>query len=511
MRQLDVSNDRRVTRGTTMPPIPRTLHQEVREVHFGKPGDSSDKQQGPTLWAIGGGKGGVGKSVFSSSLGVAIANAGESCTIVDADFGAANLHTLLGVPRPELTLSNFVAGEVSDLQDVVAPTPVRNLSLVSGSRALLELANLKHQQKQRLIRQLSKLSSDHVVIDLGAGTAFNVLDFFVAARRAIVVVVPEPTSIENAYHFLRAAFYRALRTVARRPEAREALSQVLGERGSKPVRSARDLVTRVRAIDPIAGKLLTERAEAFAPKLVVNQAVTPEHRRVGWDVSAASREHLGVNLGYLGAVDLDPQVTEALARHQPVMQLFPSCRFSKRVDTIAQRLLRDLSDPVPSTEERAAQGHAREEEMVTWGIGVEARKENESRESHESTGEGSTRRRARPPVVARLTGGPASPAATPPRLERKVTLPPVDQENPGGFLRRCRELLGVDLEDLTERTRIRGLDRIEAERFDELPPPPHLNNFVSQYARALGLHDVDEVVDAYLSHYHRTMAKAELA
>ena len=87
----------------------------------------------------------------------------------------------------------------------------------------------------------------------------------------------------------------------------------------------------------------------------------------------------------------------------------------------------------------------------------------------------------------------------------------MDHEHPGGYLRRCRELLGIGLEDLTERTRIRGLDRIEAERFDELPPPPHLNNFVMQYSRALGIRQVDEIVDAYLDHYHRTLAKAELA
>jgi flagellar biosynthesis protein FlhG len=467
------------------------------QLHFDKPGQTTGaKREAPTLWAIGGGKGGVGKSVFSSSLSVAIASAGESCAIVDADFGAANLHTLLGVPRPQLTLSDFVSGDVKDLNDVMAPTPVRNLSLVSGSRALLEMANMKHQQKLRLLRHLEKLDTDHVVVDLGAGTAFNVLDFFVAARRAIVVVVPEPTSIENAYHFLRAAFYRALRTVARRPEAKDALRKVLDERGTKPVRSARDLIIRVRDIDPIAGKLLHERAAAFAPKLVVNQAVTPEHRRVGWDVSAASREHLGINLGYLGAVDLDPQVTEALARHQPVMQLFPSCRFSKRVDTIAHRLLRDLGDPAPTAADKAAQARQQNEDMVTWGIGTE---------------ENSMRRRARPPQVARLVGAPASPAAAAPRLERKVTLPPVDAEHPGAYLRRCRELLGMSLEDLTERTRIRGLERIEDERFDELPPPPHLNNFVLQYARALGIRDIDAAVDAYLAHYHRTVAKSELA
>ena len=63
---------------------------------------------GPRIWAIGGGKGGVGKSVLAANLGVVLAKRRQRVIVVDADLGGANLHTLFGMPDPELTLSDYI-------------------------------------------------------------------------------------------------------------------------------------------------------------------------------------------------------------------------------------------------------------------------------------------------------------------------------------------------------------------------------------------------------------------
>ena len=177
----------------------------------------------PQIWAVGGGKGGVGKSVIASSLAAAIAGTGRRCVVIDVDLGGANLHTLLGVSRPLRTLSHLLTGEVASLAELMVPTSVPNLWLVSGNHALLDMANPKHSQKEKLFRHIRGLDVDDVVLDLGAGSAFNVLDFFLLARRGLVVVTPEPTAIENAEHFLKAALYRSLRVVAGRPDVRAAI------------------------------------------------------------------------------------------------------------------------------------------------------------------------------------------------------------------------------------------------------------------------------------------------
>jgi cytoskeletal protein RodZ len=80
-------------------------------------------------------------------------------------------------------------------------------------------------------------------------------------------------------------------------------------------------------------------------------------------------------------------------------------------------------------------------------------------------------------------------------------LPDLDLSEPGAYLRRCREHLGFSLAEMTEQTRIQGLDNIEDERFETLPPEPYLKGFVLEYARELGVHDIEAISSSYLARY----------
>jgi flagellar biosynthesis protein FlhG len=293
----------------------------------------------PRIWAIAGGKGGVGKSLVASNLAVSFAGHGMSCVLVDADLGGANLHTIFGVPTPRSTLSHFLNGEAENLTDVLCETSVPNLRLASGSHALLGMANLKYTQKEKFLRHISRLSVDHVLLDLGAGSAYNVLDFFLAARQGILVVVPEPTSIENAYYFLKAAFYRSLRLAARQPNVRAALQQVLGERLERRVRSPLALIAGVMRVDRQAGGLLWANARLFTPGLIVNQVTAESQLGLGEEMAEVCAKQLGIQLRYLGALERDESVLAAVQRKRPVLQLFPHSRWSLGMEEIAAQLL----------------------------------------------------------------------------------------------------------------------------------------------------------------------------
>jgi flagellar biosynthesis protein FlhG len=391
----------------------------------------------PRIWAVGGGKGGVGKSLVVSSLACAIAGGGRRCTVIDADLGGANLHTLLGVAPPPRTLSHFLSGEVRSLADLMVPTSVPNLSLVSADRALLDMANPKHCQKEKLLRHVRGLDVDEVLLDLGGGSAFNVLDTFLAARRGIVVTTPEPTAIENAEHFLRAAFYRSLRAITGHPEVRAAILRVKQDRSAPRIGSARELIARVEQIDPPAAKLLAERAQAFAPLLLVNQVESAAHRQVGPELAERGRERLGVSIDYVGCLHADPSVREAVARRRPIAQLFSRSTFSREIGALAERLLRE-----------------------DW----------------------------------RAPGARSDVRST-------LSLPPVDLARPGAYLRRCRNRLGLSLREMTERTRIQGLHDIESEHFRSLPPEPYLRGFLLSYARELGIAELEALTASYLARY----------
>jgi len=400
---------------------------------------------GPRIFAVGGGKGGVGKSIVASNLALALAATGQRTAVVDLDLGGANLHTLFGLARPRATLADFVRGEVSELSELLSPTSAPDVALISGARALPDMANPKHALKQKLLRHLRRLPVQHVVLDLGAGSGFNVVDFFLAADRGLVVVTPEPTALDNAQQFLKAAFFRGLREVSGAERVRAALETVL-EDARRLGRSPRELVDAAAAVDPEAGRLLREQVRRFAPLLVLNQVQSESERRLGLGIQADCAAHLGTPLEYLGALDRDSCVPAAVARGLPVMQLYPGSAFAHGMLRIADRLCESAS-LLPASR----------------------------------------------PATRRVPATPIAPAPL-----ARPALPPLDLEQPGAYLRRCRELLELPLSALAEVTRIRFLAEIEAERFDRLPPQPYLAAHVRLYAQTLGIAEAGRLAARYV-------------
>ncbi len=294
---------------------------------------------GPRVWAVGGGKGGVGKSVISANLGVALARLDQRVVVFDADLGGANLHTLLGMPNPRMGLADFLSRRVAALQEVCVPTPVEKLSLISGSRALFDMANPKHSQKEKILRHIDALDADHVVLDIGAGSTFNTLDFFLFADRGILVVVPDPTSIENAYHFLKAAFYRRLNRAKPGEGVREVVGRVMSEMKARGIRSPRDLIENVAGEDSEAGEFLAHQARTFRPGILVNRVAVPDHRRLGEKIGLACRDYFGTEIDFLGCIDEDILVSRSVLQRKPHLQLYPTSPFGRSVNALAELLL----------------------------------------------------------------------------------------------------------------------------------------------------------------------------
>ena len=158
----------------------------------------------------------------------------------------ANLHTCLGVNPPALTLSDFINHRVETLDEALVPTPQPGLSLMAGAMDLLESGNPTHTQKQRLFRHLARLPADYIVLDLGAGTSTHTMDFFLLAEHGILVVVPEPTSVENAYRFLKAAYLRRFRTVQKVYDVGHLIDEAVKQRNQMGIRTPRDLVNEAK-------------------------------------------------------------------------------------------------------------------------------------------------------------------------------------------------------------------------------------------------------------------------
>src|SRR4030042_3943742 len=162
------------------------------------------------LWGAGGGKGGVGKSVFTLGLGISLANLGKRVILVDGDLGGANLHTLMGLRYPPHTLEDFLLKKVDRLEDIIIYTQVEGIGLICGADDILGAANPTYAQKLRILNQIEDLPADFVLLDLGAGTSYNILDFFNYSSGKICLLTSQATSLQNVYGFIKSALYRQI-------------------------------------------------------------------------------------------------------------------------------------------------------------------------------------------------------------------------------------------------------------------------------------------------------------
>ena len=293
----------------------------------------------PNIWSIGGGKGGSGKSFITGNLGILLAKGGYKTLLVDVDLGAANLHTIIGLPLPEKSISDFVNKKVGTLEETVEPTPVPNLYLISGAMNNLDIANLAHEQKLKIIRNISKLSYEYILLDLGAGTSFNTIDFFMISNSGIFVTTPEPTSIENIYRLIRSVYFRKIRQVLNSHDFR-ALAEEAQERDGRATVSNPDILLYImKELDPEKGEILENELRAFNFKLALNQLRKQDNPNIGALICKIIQRHLALKMHFVGNISFDERVHNAVCKKIPFLDLYPYTQTTLELRTCHKNLL----------------------------------------------------------------------------------------------------------------------------------------------------------------------------
>ncbi len=147
--------------------------------------------------AITSGKGGVGKSTISVNMAVTLAEYGYKTALFDADIGLANLDVLLNV-RCSKNILNVLKGECS-LDDIIAPIQ-KNLILIPGDSGDEILKYSDQFIYERFMEETASLNDlDYIIVDTGAGIGENTRLFLNAADEVVVVTIPDPAAITDAY------------------------------------------------------------------------------------------------------------------------------------------------------------------------------------------------------------------------------------------------------------------------------------------------------------------------
>jgi flagellar biosynthesis protein FlhG len=297
------------------------------------------RTEGPQLIPVGGGKGGVGKTFVAANLAATLARGGYRVVAVDVDLEGANLHTALGVRRPRRSLADYVAEREEDIPKLLEDTSIENLQLVAATRPNLGSPQPGHARRIEFVRALRQLDADFVLLDLAAGTDRSVMDYFMVCDDGIVVLSPEPTSIENAYAFMRAAFYRRLRLAMLSDELRTLVGLAMDERNERGIRTPFDLLREVEQIDPAEGARFARVMRSFRPRVVVNGARSAEDIRLGFSVCSVCRRYFAIEADYMGYLNHTDDARRSLRALRPLVDAHPRSDAAVYFGRIARKLL----------------------------------------------------------------------------------------------------------------------------------------------------------------------------
>ncbi|MEZ4410417.1 MAG: helix-turn-helix domain-containing protein, partial [Polyangiales bacterium] len=434
------------------------------------------------------------------------------------------------------------------------PTPRGHETVVPNVR-LLELGGERGfvpSPSLRAPREIVNASgADVAVIDLGGGCSPRVIDALLAADVAIAVSTPEPVAVEAVYRAVRHAYARSLARRLRSlglDEAGRALRDVVKRHGGPPLPAR--LAEALAAAAPEAAQTAWRELGVARLRLVINESRSRADLDLGESMARVAQRPTGGALEYLGHVEFDDAVFLAARRRRPLLIDAPSAKAARNLERITRRMLsleagrvtgaaahvgvNAEGPPPPSThyevlaidrgasDEEIRRAYRRTREVYSTDsialsglLGAEevARMVSRVEEARDVLLDPTRRRpydlsitpvheltRARVFADEAAVDAPAAPALPVPEITPET-------EFTGALLKQMREARGVELKDISARTRIppHYLRAIEEEEFDALPAAVYTRGFVVEVAKSLRL-DVEQVVRSYLRRYRKAVS-----
>lgn len=233
------------------------------------------------------GKGGVGKSNVVVNLAILLQKLGKKVMIFDADIGMGNDDVLMGF-LPKYNIFDIIFNNKS-IDEVLINGPY-GVKLLAGGSGLSKMGDLAKEEIEKIVVELGKVVDlDYIIMDTGAGINRSVLGFVACCEELIIVTTPEPTSLTDAYCLLKAVNHFNLQT------------------------KAKIIINRVN--DEKEGELTYNK---------FNKAVT---------------SFLKITLEYLGCVNEDKKLVQAVKAQQPLVIVYPNCEAAKSLEIIANNLI----------------------------------------------------------------------------------------------------------------------------------------------------------------------------
>ena len=299
--------------------------------------DLSKERRGE-IWAIGGAKGGTGKTFLTSSMGTYLAQQEKRVILIDVDLGGANLHSFLGMKRPKKSLTNFFEKK-TPLNKLLVRTNIGSMSLITGDIHSLSSDSIRLTQKLKLFRHIMKLNTNYALIDLGGGSHRNTIDTFLIADKRIAILEPEITAIENLYQFVKNALFRKVKMVLRAHGFKEMLEHVWERREEYRIVNLKELIDWLKDSFSYIEEILDKELSGFSIYLVLNKVRTTQDIALGTSLKSMLRKYLGINTKYVGYIEYDDSIWRSIRNGRPYMLNYSSTHCAKEIETITENLM----------------------------------------------------------------------------------------------------------------------------------------------------------------------------
>lgn len=268
------------------------------------------------LWVVGAGKGGIGKTFVSSSLGITLSKLNFKVLLVDFDLSGANLHTTFGLQLSDKNLRMFF-DEGRPVEELIQPTEIPKVSYLQGFWDSWAPSDVGVADTEKLVAACRKLNYDYVLFDLGAGPLHSYLELFTQADEKILIADSEPTSVEKTYRFLESFICYSLRESST-AESYQRLQGTLRE--YKKTNHKGYFSFRSYLKDSVGFSFdYFEQLNQKPVRLLVNSCRCRQDQDLGHSIKSVCHKYYDLRLDYVGAIDFDNAVWQSVKSREPML------------------------------------------------------------------------------------------------------------------------------------------------------------------------------------------------
>ena len=185
------------------------------------------------------------------------------------------------------------------------------------------------------------MDADYIVIDLGAGTAYNTIDFFLLADSQGLIVIPEPTSIENAYRLIENSFFRQVFHKSQGFELKSVVNEIMRKDNPHNINTPRELIDYFNKLGGKSTVFIEEQIKYFMPKLILNQVRNERDKMVGPAMKKACKKYFNLDVKFLGQISFDDSVRKSVLERQPLAVAYSNSEPMVQLKGILTDLLED--------------------------------------------------------------------------------------------------------------------------------------------------------------------------